>query len=110
MKGARSFVDPHLLITVRDRAGKLLEAVQESPCVACSPADADKLLLSFTWHLQTPLGCLPEGAAVFFELRHWKAAKQKVRAAEWVLTGPLDAALVCAGCIRAQRLAGWLAG
>lgn len=40
---------------------------------------ADKLDLDFVWHLQTPLNCLPEDAAVFMELRHWKAHKKKVR-------------------------------
>lgn len=32
------------------------------------------------WHLQTPLNCMAEDAAVFMELRHWKADKKKVRA------------------------------
>jgi len=39
---------------------------------------ADKLDLDFVWHLQTPLNCLPEDAAVFMELRHYKADKKKV--------------------------------
>jgi hypothetical protein len=43
-------------------------------------ADPDKLDLDFTYHLQVPLNVLPEDAALFFELRHWKAAKTKVRA------------------------------
>jgi hypothetical protein len=34
--------------------------------------------LDFVFNLQTPLNCLPEDAAVFMELRHWKAAKKKV--------------------------------
>jgi hypothetical protein len=47
-------------------------------CAARSGAD-DKLDLDFVWHLQTPLNCLPEDAAVFMELQHWKADKRKVR-------------------------------
>lgn len=71
-------VDPHIVITVRDAAGKLLEAVQESPVVICHPADPEKLGLGFTWHMQTPVNCLPGGSAVFFELRHFKPQKKKV--------------------------------
>lgn len=71
-------VDPHVVITVRDSAGKLLEAIQESPQLICYPSDADKFSLGFSWHLQTPVNCLPEGAAVFAELRHYKPDKKKV--------------------------------
>jgi hypothetical protein len=39
----------------------------------------DKLDLDFVYHLQTPLNCLPEDAAILMELRHWKADKKKVR-------------------------------
>lgn len=82
VKGARDMVEPHVVIRVRDQAGKLLEAVQESPSLVCFPSDADKLSLGFSWHLQTPLNCLPESAAVFFELQHYKLAKKKVRWAQ----------------------------
>lgn len=47
-------------------------------CGARSGA-VDQLDLDFVYHLQTPLNCLPEDAAVFMELRHWKADKKKVR-------------------------------
>lgn len=60
-------------------AGKLLEAVQESPAIMCFPSDPDKFSLGFSWHMQTPLNCLPDDAAVFFELQHYKLAKKKVR-------------------------------
>jgi hypothetical protein len=59
-------------------AGKLLEAVQESPAIMCFPSDADKFSLGFSWHMQTPINCLPDDAAVFFELQHYKLAKKKV--------------------------------
>jgi hypothetical protein len=68
----------HLLLGL-PAAGKLLEAVQESPVILCFPSDADKFSLGFTWHMQTPLNCLPDNAAVFFELQHYKLAKKKVR-------------------------------
>jgi hypothetical protein len=29
--------------------------------------------------MQTPVNCLPDDAAVFFELQHYKLAKKKVR-------------------------------
>jgi hypothetical protein len=32
-----------------------------------------------TLHLQTPLNRLPRNAAIFFEFKHWKASKRKVR-------------------------------
>jgi hypothetical protein len=47
----------------------------------CFPSDADKLSLGFSWHMQTPVNCLPDDAAVFFELQHYKLAKKKVRSA-----------------------------
>jgi hypothetical protein len=78
VKGASNMQDPQLLITVRNKAGKLLEAVQESSVVACMPSREDNLALAFTWHLQTPLNVLQADAAVFFELRHHKQAKHKV--------------------------------
>lgn len=77
--------EPHVVITVRDEAGKLLEAVQESPHVIRHPADPEKLGLGFSWHMQTPVNCLPAGAAVFFELRHFRPEKKKV-IMHWQLT------------------------
>lgn len=47
---------------------------------ASRPGSSDKLDLDFVWHLQTPLNCMAEDAAVFMELQHWKADKKKVRA------------------------------
>eukprot|EP00775_Hariotina_reticulata_P012402 gene12402-12537_t len=96
VKGASSMQDPHLLITVRNKAGKLLEAVQESPVVASPPFGEDKLVFGFTWHMQTPLNVLQADAAVFFELRHYKPAKHKksvkcyayLEMAELVVAGP----------------------
>eukprot|EP00878_Enallax_costatus_P044596 GHUV01053274.1.p1 GENE.GHUV01053274.1~~GHUV01053274.1.p1 ORF type:complete len:229 (+),score=89.59 GHUV01053274.1:385-1071(+) len=79
VKDASKMVDPHVVITVRDAAGKLLEAVQESPVLICYPSDADKFSLGFSWHAQTAVNSLPEGAAVFFELRHYKPDKKKVK-------------------------------
>lgn len=46
--------------------------------VCASRSGADALDLDFVWHLQTPLNCLPEDAAVFMELLHYKADKKKV--------------------------------
>eukprot|EP00882_Tetradesmus_deserticola_P028925 GHRQ01032261.1.p1 GENE.GHRQ01032261.1~~GHRQ01032261.1.p1 ORF type:complete len:102 (+),score=51.48 GHRQ01032261.1:338-643(+) len=43
----------------------------------CFPSDAEKFSLGFSWHMQTPLNCLPDDAAVFFELQHYKLAKKK---------------------------------
>lgn len=34
-----------------------------------------------TVYIQTPLNKLPTGAAIFFEFKHWKADKKKVRLA-----------------------------
>jgi hypothetical protein len=34
-KGAEDMAQPHVHLTVRDKRGKLLEAVQESPEVTC---------------------------------------------------------------------------
>lgn len=77
VKGAAAMADPRIIVRVRDKAGKLLEAVQESPAIMCFPTDPDKFSLGFSWHMQTPLNCLPDDAAVFFELQHYKLAKKK---------------------------------
>ncbi|WIA36652.1 hypothetical protein OEZ86_007936 [Tetradesmus obliquus] len=77
VKGAAAMADPRIIVRVRDKAGKLLEAVQESPAIMCFPSDPDKFSLGFSWHMQTPLNCLPDDAAVFFELQHYKLAKKK---------------------------------
>ncbi|WIA16473.1 hypothetical protein OEZ85_013156 [Tetradesmus obliquus] len=77
VKGAAAMADPRIIVRVRDKAGKLLEAVQESPAIMCFPSDPDKFSLGFSWHMQTPLNCLPDDAAVFFELQHYKLTKKK---------------------------------
>jgi hypothetical protein len=52
----------------------------------CFPSDADKFSLGFSWHMQTPVNCLPDDAAVFFELQHYKLAKKKVLCATGSVT------------------------
>eukprot|EP00879_Flechtneria_rotunda_P007498 GHRR01007866.1.p1 GENE.GHRR01007866.1~~GHRR01007866.1.p1 ORF type:complete len:271 (+),score=78.56 GHRR01007866.1:1013-1825(+) len=77
VKGADKMVNPHIVLTVHNKLGELLEAVQESPHIACHPSDPSRLALGFTWHMQTPVNHLPEGSAVFCELRHYKPDKKK---------------------------------
>lgn len=52
--------------------------VQRLQVCASRSGASDKLDLDFVWHLQTPLNCMAEDAAVFMELQQWKADKKKV--------------------------------
>jgi hypothetical protein len=72
-------VDASVVVNVRDSKGRLLEAVQETP--APLAVEAAAVRWAATVHLQTPLSQLGRDSpdwAVFFELRHWKAAKRAV--------------------------------
>ena len=70
---------------MRTPAGKLLEAVQETPAASAvevgAAAGGVGDVLSWNgviFHLQTAFSSLPPNTAVFFELKHYKAAKKKV--------------------------------
>ncbi|KIZ04210.1 hypothetical protein MNEG_3752 [Monoraphidium neglectum] len=81
VKGADSMHDASVAISVRDAAGRLVEAVQETP-----PPDSvseQQLRWGATVHLQTLLSRLEGAWAVFFELRHWKPAKKKRSVKAW---------------------------
>lgn len=58
--------------------GELLVPHDGMQVCASRSGASDKLDLDFVYNLQTPLNCLPEDAAMFMELRHWKADKKKV--------------------------------
>jgi hypothetical protein len=85
LKDGAKLVQPRVTVTVRDGKGKLLEAVQDTPVATSTQGGGagggagDLLVWNVTCHLQTPVNRLPQDAAIFLELRHWKAAKNKVR-------------------------------
>ncbi|GBF90085.1 hypothetical protein Rsub_02793 [Raphidocelis subcapitata] len=83
LKGAAQLVDASVVVSVRDAKGRLLEAVQETP--APLAVEAAALRWAATVHLQTPLSQLGSDWAVFFELRHWKAAKRKRSTKAWAM-------------------------
>mmetsp|Transcript_14744 Transcript_14744/g.36779 ORF Transcript_14744/g.36779 Transcript_14744/m.36779 type:complete len:300 (-) Transcript_14744:97-996(-) len=74
-KDTTAFVEPRVVVSVRDKAGESVEAIQETP-VAKSNTHTH-VFFENTVYIQTPLNKLAHGSAIFFEFRHWKAKKQK---------------------------------
>ncbi|KAL6761578.1 cytoskeletal adhesion-domain-containing protein [Haematococcus lacustris] len=74
-KDATGFVEPRVAVSVRNDKGDPVEAVQETPTT--SQVSQQYLVFENTVYLQTPINRLPEGSAIFFEFKHWKAKKQK---------------------------------
>lgn len=69
-KDAHKYVEPHLLISVVDKKGRLIEAVQRTPD---AQVEGQMLIFDYVVSIETNIATLVDrGGAVFFELRHWK--------------------------------------
>eukprot|EP00656_Telonema_subtile_P050778 TRINITY_DN6663_c0_g2_i1.p1 TRINITY_DN6663_c0_g2~~TRINITY_DN6663_c0_g2_i1.p1 ORF type:complete len:871 (-),score=127.17 TRINITY_DN6663_c0_g2_i1:164-2776(-) len=69
-KDAHTYVEPHLLISVVDKKGRLIEAVQRTPD---AQVEGQMLIFDYVVSVETNIATLVDrGGAVFFELRHWK--------------------------------------
>jgi len=69
-KDAHKLSEPHLLISVVDRKGNLVEAVQRTPD---AQIDGQMLIFDYVINIDTNLATLiSKGGAVFFELRQFK--------------------------------------
>lgn len=75
-KDAHKYKEPHLLISVVDKKGNLIEAVQRTPD---ANVEQQTLIFDYVVSLETTRSSLVEkGGAIFFELRHWKCSQLTV--------------------------------
>lgn len=73
LKDAGQCIDPYMTISVKDLNSVDLNPVQETP-VATRKEDT-YIHFSVDVEIQKPLEKLPKGAAIFFELKHYKPKK-----------------------------------
>merc|ERR1712166_146458 len=71
-KDAHKYKEPHLLISVVDKKGQLVEAVQRTPDAT---VEGQTLIFDYVVSLETTRNQLVDcGGAIFFELRQWKCS------------------------------------
>jgi len=76
LKDAPVYVDPFLEITLVDGEGQCLEQSQRTaPSFDRAPTF---VRFSTDVFIQTPIGSLPEGSAIFFEFKHYKPKKKMI--------------------------------
>lgn len=74
-KDAQVFADPHVVISVHDSQGDVLEPVQETP--SAKRITPNYLFFESNVYIQTPINMLPHDAAIFFEFIHYKVEKKR---------------------------------
>ncbi|XP_038073274.1 axin interactor, dorsalization-associated protein A-like [Patiria miniata] len=76
LKDASMYLDPYIVISLKDNKGIDVAKPQETP-VALRREDP-YIIYGVDVHLQKPLEKLPKGAAIFFEFRHYKLKKRTI--------------------------------
>lgn len=72
LTAAHKYKEPHLLISVVNKKGQLVEAVQRTPDAT---VEGQTLIFDYVVSLETTRNQLVAlGGAIFFELRHWKCS------------------------------------
>ncbi|KAK9797393.1 hypothetical protein WJX73_002597 [Symbiochloris irregularis] len=78
----RPLEGPFFAVTLRDATGALIEKELHTP-----PGHFDKeqriISVDHSVTLRTPISELPEGSAVYFEIRHYKAAERRLSTLAW---------------------------
>uniref|UniRef100_A0A7S0UKK5 C2 Aida-type domain-containing protein n=1 Tax=Polytomella parva TaxID=51329 RepID=A0A7S0UKK5_9CHLO len=73
-KDSLSYVQPRVVISLRNAMGEPLEPIQETPMGRSSNS---YVIFNSIITLETPLDRIPQDAALFFEFIHWKTDKKK---------------------------------
>jgi len=77
LKDAESFIEPYFTVSIHDKDGSLIAGGDPQDTPPTKTADPDFLKFNQEVHLQVALDALPKGAAIFFELKHYKPKKSK---------------------------------
>eukprot|EP00741_Cyanophora_paradoxa_P003326 tig00000692_g3232.t1 len=75
LKDYHEYVDPFITVSVLDSQGMAVENHQDTPI--STMRKPDYVIFGTAVQIQTPFDKLPNGAAIVFEFKHWKAKKKK---------------------------------
>jgi hypothetical protein len=88
LQNAVQYLEPTITVSIYDKDGRVVAGGGPQvtpPCSRIEPAispdqkeQSEYLVFNTEVHLQLPLHLIPKSAAVFFELKHFKAAKSRV--------------------------------
>jgi Axin interactor dorsalisation-associated protein, C-terminal len=81
LKKSTKFLDSTVSVSVFSGAGSRIEDEQETP--PSNDKDGNYVVFRDRVFLQTPIGNLPNDAAIFFEFKHLKAKKGKKSTRAW---------------------------
>lgn len=74
---ADAYIEPYITVQMRDKNGNTFQGGEPQDTPFTKHHSSTQLFFNTTVHLQLPYEALPPDAAIFFELKHWKAKKKK---------------------------------